>query len=88
VVADPTVAAGLTEAVAEAISMAAVVADSVATAAEHFAQAAPTAARGLSEQEVRTAAEALVEDRRMEGRRRVATEPAEVLTADSIHRAA
>jgi hypothetical protein len=89
VVVDPTEAAGLMEA-AEEVSTAAVVevsivavAGSVIVAAEHIAEAAPTAARGLSEREVRTVAEALAEDRR-----RVATERAAAHTADSMHRAA
>jgi hypothetical protein len=86
---DPTSAAGFTEAVA-GVSTAVVVeevfmgaeADSVAIAAERIDEAAPTAARGLSEREVRIAAEALAEGRRAD------TGRAEVRMADSVRRAA
>ena len=88
-VVDPTSEAGFTEAVAGASTAVVVeevfmgaVADSVAIAAEPIEEAAPTAARGLSEREVRTAAEALAEGRRAD------TGRAEVRTADSMRRAA
>lgn len=94
-VVDPTEAAGFTgAAVAEVSTEVAVVevsmvavADSVVTAAEHIAEAAPTAARGLSVQEARTGAEALV-GALVRDRQQVVTAQAEVHMADSIRRAA
>jgi phage-related baseplate assembly protein len=73
--------AGFTEAVVEGSTLAVVEGSRVA--AEGIVEAAPMEARGLSEEEVLTEAEAFVADRR-----RVTTERTEVRTADSVHRAA
>jgi phage-related baseplate assembly protein len=73
--------AGFTEAVVEGSTLAVVEGSRVA--AEGIVEAAPMEARGLSEEEVLTEAEAFVADRR-----RVITERAGVGTADSVHRAA
>lgn len=72
--------AGFTEVVVEGSTLA--VAEG-STVAEGIVEAAPMEARGLSEEEVLTGAEAFVADRR-----RVTTERTEVRTADSVHRAA
>ena len=72
---------GFTEVVVEGSTLAVVEVSMVA--AEGIVEAAPTEARGLSEEEVLTEAEAFVADRR-----RVTTERTGVRTADSVHRAA
>ena len=73
--------AGFTEVVVEGSTLAVVEVSMVA--AEGIVEAAPMEARGLSEEEVLTEAEAFVADRR-----RVTTERTGVRTADSVHRAA
>jgi phage-related baseplate assembly protein len=74
--------AGFTEVVVEGPTLVVVVEGSM-VAAEGIVEAAPMEARGLSEEEVLTEAEAFVADRR-----RVTTERTGVRTADSVHRAA